>query len=89
MSQLNCTIRYIKSKKVLKLFLGYWVFNLLIFFFVTILLKVEINISILILFLLIFIGPMHGFYLSNSIIMITIIAILMSSSIFYFIKKTP
>lgn len=81
--------RYIKSKKLLKVFLGYWVFNLLIYFLVALLLKFEINISIIILFYVIFIGPMHGLFFYNTNIMATIIGALMSIFIFYFIKKTP
>lgn len=80
---------YLKSKKLLRLFLEFWVLNLLIYFLVTLLLKFEIYISILILFVVIFMGPMQGLFLNNTIIIVTIIGVLMSIFIFYFIKKTP
>ncbi|MBD7914458.1 hypothetical protein H9660_04805 [Clostridium sp. Sa3CUN1] len=80
---------YLKSKKLLKLFLGYWILNLVLYFFVTLLLKFEIYISILVLLVVVFIGPMQGIYLSNSLVIISIIGVLMSIFIAYFIRKTP
>ena len=80
---------YLKSKKLLKLFLGYWILNLVLYFFVTLLLKFEIYISILVLLVVVFIGPMQGIYLSNSLVIISIIGVLMSIFIAYFISKTP
>ena len=63
--------------------------NLLIYFLVMILLKFEIYIAVLILWVVLFIGPMQGVYLGNSIITIIIIDILISIFIGYLMKKTP
>ncbi|MGG7213130.1 hypothetical protein ACQPUY_05865 [Clostridium nigeriense] len=79
--------KYLKSKNLLKIFLGFWIVNLFMYILVMILLNFSFYPKIFIIFVIIFIGPMHGIYIGNSIITISIIDILISIFIYYIIKR--
>jgi hypothetical protein len=77
----------LKSKKLLNIFLGFWIVNLFVYILVRILLNFRFYPKMLIIFLIIVIGPMQGIYIGNSIIAIGIIDILISIFIYYIITR--
>ncbi|MGG7142655.1 hypothetical protein ACQPVP_04240 [Clostridium nigeriense] len=79
--------KYLKSKNLLKIFLGFWIVNLFMYILVMILLNFSFYPKIFMIFVIIFSGPMQGIYMGNSIITISIIYILISIFIYYIIKK--
>lgn len=77
----------LRSKKLLKIFLGFWISNLLLVVITVVVVNAEMYSEILILFVIIILGPMYGVYFEHTTIIIGTISIIMSMVIYYLIKR--
>lgn len=77
---------WLKSKKLLKIFLGFWMLDLILIVLMIIISKLDMYLPLIIPFILLCFGPMYGLdKLSNAIRII--ISILNCTFIYYLVKK--
>ncbi|MDI9216721.1 hypothetical protein [Clostridium tertium] len=77
---------WLKSKKLLKIFLGFWILDLILIVLMIIISKLDIYIPLIIPFILLCFGPMYGLDKFSSVIR-TIISIFSCVFIYYLIKR--
>lgn len=76
----------LKGKKLLKIFLGFWVLDFIVIILFIIIVKLDIYALLIMPFIVIFFGPMYGLNKLNTLITI-IISIFNCIFIYYLIKK--
>ncbi|WP_291649162.1 hypothetical protein [Clostridium sp.] len=80
---------WLKSKKLLKAFLGFWIIDSILIVLMIIISKLDIYLPLIIPFILICFGPMYGLDLLDKFtgVIRTIISILNCTFIYYLINK--